>query len=82
MCITTDTSDEDSPLVSGAIDDLLDPVREPGDASVHSIVVWTPAASAPAHHPGEEPATRRLLADQGTARVSLTETSDVEATGG
>lgn len=64
--------------VSGAADDLLDPVSEPGDASVDAVVVWTPAASAPANHPGQEPAPRRLLANQGTTRVSLTETSDVK----
>ena len=37
----------------GGADDLLDPVREPGDASVDAIVAWTPAAFAPAHHPGQ-----------------------------
>lgn len=65
------------PSVSGAADDLFDPVSEPGDASVDAIVVWTPAAFAPAHHPSQEPASRRLLAHQGTTRVSLTETGDV-----
>lgn len=64
--------------VSGAADDLLDPVSEPGDASVDAIVVWTPTASSPANHPGKEPAPRRLLANQGTTRVSLTETRDVK----
>lgn len=45
------------PSVSGAADDLLDPVSESGDASVDAVVVWTPTAFAPAHHPGQEPAT-------------------------
>lgn len=62
---------------SGAADDLLYPVGEPGDASVDTIVVWTPAASTPAHHPGQEPATWRLLTHQGTARVSLTDKGNV-----
>lgn len=62
---------------SGGADDLLDPVGESGDACVDTIVVWTPAAFAPAHHPGQEPATRRLLANQGATRVSLTETGNV-----
>ena len=45
------------PIVSGAVDDLFDPASEPGDASVDAVVVWTPAAFAPAHHPGQEPAS-------------------------
>lgn len=69
------------PNVSGVADNLLDPVSEPCDAGIHTIVVWTPAAFAPAHHPGQEPATRWLLANQGTTRVSLTET-DVNSSGG
>lgn len=40
------------PMVPSGADDLCDPVSEPGDASVDAIVVWTPAASAPAHHSG------------------------------
>lgn len=66
------------PSVSGAADDLLDPAREPGDASVDAVVVWTPATFAPAHHPSQKPAARRLLANQGTAGVSLTETGSVK----
>ena len=72
-----DDDDDDDDDVSGAADDVLDPVGEPGDASVDAVVVWTPAAFSPAHHPGQEPAARRLLANQRTARVSLTETGDV-----
>lgn len=60
--------------ISGVVDDLLDPVSKPGDASVDAIEVWTPAAFAPAHNTGQKPATRRLLTHQGTTRVSLTET--------
>lgn len=63
---------------SGSADDLPDPVSESGDASVDAIVVWTSAAFAPAHHPGQEPATRWFLANQGTTRVSLTETGKVD----
>lgn len=37
---------------SGAADDMLDPVGEPGDASVDAVVVWTPTTFAPAHHAG------------------------------
>lgn len=43
--------------MSGIVDDLLDPVSEPGNASVDAIVVWTPAAFAPAHDTGQKPAT-------------------------
>lgn len=75
-----DDDDDDDDVVrrmkilgdSGAADDPLDPVSESGDASVDAIVVRTPAAFAPAHHPGQEPATGRLLANQGATRVSLT----------
>lgn len=68
---------EGDPGSSGAADHLLDPPCESGDAGVDAVVVRTAAASAPAHHPGEEPAARRLLAHQGPARVSLTGTCDV-----
>lgn len=70
--------DDEDPSCSGAADDLLDPVIEPGDASVDAVQVWTPAAFAPANHSGQEPATRRLLANQGTTRVSLTERGNVK----
>lgn len=65
------------PGASGATDHLFDPPCESGDASVDAVVVRTAAASAPADHPGEEPAARRLLANQGPARVSLTGTRNV-----
>lgn len=67
--------------ISGVVNDLLDPVSEPGDASVDAVVVWTPAAFAPAHNTGQKPSTRRLLAHQGTTRVSLTETGDIKGPG-
>lgn len=70
------------PNDSEAADDLLDPAGEPGDASVDAVVVWTAAAFAPAHHPSQEPATWRLLTNQGTTRVSLTETGNVRGQGG
>lgn len=63
---------------SWSADDLLDPVGEPGDAGVDAVVVWASAAFAPAHHPGQKPAARRLLANQGAPRVSLTETTHVK----
>lgn len=67
--------------ISGVVNDLLDPVSESGDASVDAIVVWTPAAFAPAHDTGQKPATRRLLAHQGTTRVSLSETAKIKGPG-
>lgn len=68
---------EGDPGASGAADHLFDPPCESGDASVDAIVVWTAAAFAPADHPSEEPAARRLLANQGPARVPLTGTCNV-----
>lgn len=68
---------EGDPGASGAADHLFDPPCESGDASVDAVVVRPAAASAPADHPGEEPAARRLLAHQGPARVSLPATRDV-----
>lgn len=67
-----------SPSESGAADDLLDPMSESGDASVDAVVIWSATAFAPAHHPGKEPASGWLLANQWTTRVSLTETNKAQ----
>lgn len=68
---------EGDPGASGAADHLFDPPCESGDACVDAVVVRAATASAPADHPGEEPATRRLLANQGPARVPLTRMYDL-----
>lgn len=57
---------------SGAADHLFDPTCESGDASVNTVEVRTGAPFPPADHPSKEPAARRLLANQGPTRVSLT----------
>lgn len=65
-------SPDDLRCLSGG-DDAFDPSGEFGDACVNPIIIGPSAASAPAHHAGQKPASRRLLTHQRPPGVALTE---------
>lgn len=61
-----------SQMSSGG-NEAFDPAGEFGDTRVNPVIIRASAASAPAHHTGQKPASRRLLTHQRPARVALTE---------
>lgn len=60
-----------SQMSSGG-NEAFDPAGEFGDTRVNPVIIRASAASAPAHHTGQKPASRRLLTHQRPARVALT----------